>query len=244
MFVQQKYKMIKQKLIFTLIFTIILTTVSAQKSVNQFDKDGKRHGIWTKNYFETNQKRYEGQFNHGKEIDTFNYYTLSKGKSVLSAIKVFNEADSISDVKFFTSRKIIISEGRMNGKCFIGKWIFYHKNSSDKMIIENYNDQGKLEGDRTVYYKKGDIAEEAHYKDGQLEGESKWFSETGVLLRHSNYKKGELNGLTINYDSKGNITSKGDYLNDKKSGIWKYYEAGKIKKEIDHTNQVIIKKYE
>ncbi|MFP4845595.1 toxin-antitoxin system YwqK family antitoxin [Winogradskyella sp. PE311] len=235
--------MIKQKLIFTLIFTIILTTVSAQKSVNQFDKKGKRHGLWTKNYFETNQKRYEGQFDHGKEVDTFSYYTLSKGKSVLSATKVFNRKDSVAEVKFYTSRKIVISEGNMNGKHYIGKWVYYHKNSSDKMIIENYNQQGNLEGDRTVFYKEGKIAESAFYENGKLEGESKWFSETSILLRHSKYKKDELNGLTINYDSKGNVTSQGDYLNDKKAGTWKYYQDGKIKKEIDHTNNVVLKKY-
>ena len=87
--------MIKQKVYFSFIFTIILTIAHAQKSVNQFDKSGKRHGIWTKNYHKTDQKRYEGQFVHGKEVDTFKYYTLSKGKSVLSATKVFNIKDSL-----------------------------------------------------------------------------------------------------------------------------------------------------
>ena len=235
--------MIKQKVYLTLIFTIILTTAWSQKSVNQFDKNGKRHGIWTKNYHKTDQKRYEGKFNHGKEIDTFNFYTLSKGKSVLSAIKVFNETDSIAEVKFFTSKKKVISEGRMNGKRYIGQWIYYHKDSPSKMIVEHYNNNGELNGERTVYYPNGKIAEVSFYKNGNLEGVSKWYSETNKLLREAEYKNGELNGLTVNYDEQENVTSKGNYLNDKKVGIWKYYEGGKIKKEIDHTNQVVIKKY-
>ncbi len=235
--------MIKQKGYFTLFFTIILTIHFAQKPVNQFDKDGKRHGIWTKNYHKTDQKRYEGHFVHGKEVDTFKYYTLSKGKSVLSATKVFNLKDSLSDVKFFTSKGKVISEGKMNGKRYIGQWVFYHKDSSAKMIVEHYNDLGELEGIRTVYYKNGLVAEETNYKDGKLEGESKWFSENKMLLRQSVYRNGELNGKTINYDSDGNKTSEGDYTNDKKSGIWKYYESGKLKKEIDHTNNKVIKKY-
>ncbi|WP_243472499.1 toxin-antitoxin system YwqK family antitoxin [Winogradskyella sp. MH6] len=235
--------MIKQKVYFSFIFTIILTIAHAQKSVNQFDKSGKRHGIWTKNYHKTDQKRYEGQFVHGKEVDTFKYYTLSKGKSVLSATKVFNIKDSLSDVKFFTSKGKVISEGKMNGKRYIGQWVFYHKDSSAKMIVEHYNDEGELEGSRTVFYKNGLVAEETNYKDGKLDGESKWFSEGKSLLRQSIYKNGELNGKTINYDSDGNKTSEGDYTNDKKSGIWKYYETGKLKKEIDHTNNKVIKKY-
>jgi antitoxin component YwqK of YwqJK toxin-antitoxin module len=236
--------MIKQKVYFTFIFTIILTILNAQDPVNQFDKNGKRHGIWTKNYHKTDQKRYEGHFIHGKEVDTFKYYTLSKGKSVLSAIKVFNLKDSLSDVKFFTSKGNVISEGRMNGKRYIGQWVFYHKNSSAKMIVENYNNEGKLQGIRKVFYKNGLVAEEANYKNGKLEGESKWYSEGQLLLRQSMYKNGELNGKTINYDSSGNKVSEGVYTDDKKSGIWYYYESGKLKKEIDHTNKKVIKKYE
>lgn len=235
--------MIKQKLIFGLFFTIILTTLTAQKSVNQFDKDGKRHGIWTKNYHKTNQKRYEGTFVNGKEIDSFKYYTLSSGKSVLSAVKVFNEKDSVADVTFFASNKKIISYGKMNGKQFIGQWIYYHKNSAAKMIVENFNDNGLLEGERFVYYKNGLVAEKAFYTNGKLSGEAKWFSEKDILLRQTNYIDGVLQGQSFNYDSEGNITSEGEYIEDKKKGIWKYYKDGKLSKEIDHTNNVVIKKY-
>lgn len=235
--------MIKQKLFSILFFTIILTTASAQKAVNQFDKDGKRHGLWTKNYHETNQKRYEGVFKHGKEIDSFKFYTLSAGKSVLSAVKVFNGKDSIADVTFLASTKKVISKGKMNGKRYVGEWIFYHKNSTIKMIVENYNDDGKLEGERFVYFKNGSVAESANYKDGKLHGESKWFSEKKVLLRHTYYKEGELEGKTINYDAEGKITSEGNYVNSQKKGIWKYYKNGKLTKEIDHTNNKVIKKY-
>ncbi len=234
--------MIKQKVFFAVIFTIILTTVAAQKTVNQFDKAGERDGLWTKNYHKTNQKRYEGIFKHGKEIDSFKYYTLSKGKSVLSAVKVFNENDSLAKVTFLASNKKVISQGRMNGKRFIGQWIFYHKNSTAKMIEEHYNDEGKLEGDRNVYYKNGSVAEKSFYKNGKLDGEAKWFSESDILIKLSHYKDNELNGKTINYDTPGNKTAEGDYIANQKKGIWKYYKNGKLTKEIDHTTQKVITK--
>ena len=41
--------MIKQKLIFSIIFTIILTSLTAQNELNGFDENGERHGIWRKN---------------------------------------------------------------------------------------------------------------------------------------------------------------------------------------------------
>ncbi|MUU78361.1 toxin-antitoxin system YwqK family antitoxin [Winogradskyella endarachnes] len=236
--------MVKQKIYSLFILTVFLTTANAQKSVNQFDKNGKRHGIWTKNYHKTDQKRYEGTFVHGKEVDSFKYYTLSSGKSVLSAVKVFNEKDSIADVTFFSSTKKVISKGKMNGKRFIGQWIFYHKNSTDIMIKEYYNEDGVLDGKRIVFFKNGKVAESANYKNGELHGESKWYSEQNVLLRHAQYKDGHLEGKTIHYNSEGDVVSEGNYKKSKKDGIWKYYKAGELHKKIDHTTGEIIFKKE
>jgi antitoxin component YwqK of YwqJK toxin-antitoxin module len=236
--------MVKQELILSFIFTIILTLGYAQEPVNQFDKEGKRHGLWTKSYHQTNQKRYEGVFKHGKEIDTFKYYTLSEGKSVLSAVKVFRVKNSLAEVSFFASNKKVISEGRMNGRLYIGQWVFYHNNSTAKMIVENYNKEGLLEGERFVYYKNGSVGEKAFYKNGKLNGEAKWFSEKSTLLRLTNYKDDVLHGNSMNYDSAGDITSEGNYIEDQKKGIWSYYEDGKLSKKIDHTNQKVISKKE
>ena len=234
----------KLRLFTSITFALICSFGFAQNDVNQLDKDGKRHGVWTKNYHKTKEKRYEGVFKHGKEVDSFKFYTLSAGKSVLSAIKVFNENDSIADVTFIASTKKVISEGKMNGKRFIGEWTFYHKNSDNKMIVENYNDEGLLEGERFVYFKNGTIAESAIYKNGLLHGESKWYSEKSVVLRLTHYKNDHLEGKTINYDGNGNITSEGNYIKSQKKGIWKYYKEGKVAKEIDHTNQEVISKKE
>jgi antitoxin component YwqK of YwqJK toxin-antitoxin module len=236
--------MIKQKLFFVLIFTIILTKSHAQDTINQVDRNGKRHGYWSKNYYQTDQKRYEGTFKHGKEIDTFKYYRLNKGISVLSAIKVFNETDSISDVVFYASNKKIISQGKMNGKRFIGRWVFYHKNSDQIMTIEHYNAEGLLDGKKSIFFENGSLAEESYYVNGELDGIYKWYAKDGTLLKSSQYKKGKLNGLTKNYNALGKLVSEGHYKNDSKSGIWNYYENGKLKKEIDHTNQKVIKRYD
>ncbi|MDN3492477.1 toxin-antitoxin system YwqK family antitoxin [Winogradskyella bathintestinalis] len=236
--------MIKQNIYIILILTLFLTNARAQNPINQFDDNNKRHGLWTKNYHKTSEKRYEGVFDHGKEIDSFKFYTLSNGKSVLSAIKVFNPTDSIADVTFLASTKHVISKGKMNGKRFIGEWIYYHKNSKEKMIVENYNKQGLLEGERKVYFKNGELAEIAHYKNGKLHGASKWFSENGTLLRQATHKDDHLEGKNTNYDAKGNITSEGNYIKSQKKGVWRYYDNGELTKEIDHTKQEVISKNE
>ena len=134
--------MIKQKIIFVLILTSFYVNLRAQELVNQFDDNGKRHGVWLKNFDKTSEPRYEGTFEHGKEIGVFKFYTLKNGKSVLSAIKTFNKENSIAEVKFYASSGKLISEGKMNGKLYIDKWVYYHNKSNAIMIEEYYNDNG------------------------------------------------------------------------------------------------------
>ena len=227
--------MLLQKIILTPICLLILLIGSAQNSINQFDSNGKRHGIWTKNYHNTDQVRYMGVFDHGKEIDTFKYFKLSNGKSVLSATKVFNRNDSLADVKFYASNQNLISEGKMKGKKFIGKWLYYHKNTSNKMIEEYFNNEGELEGERKVYYKNGEVAEHALYENGKLEGEAKWYAANGKLIKVANFLDGEFHGKYVTYNLEGEITSEGTYDKDRKVGIWMYNEEGKKPKTIDYS---------
>ena len=216
-------------------FTIILTVAYAQKPVNQFDRDGKRHGIWMKNYHKTDQPRYKGQFVHGKEVDTFKYYTLKQGKSVLSATKVFNLASDEAQVKFYASSGSLISEGQMEGKNYVGRWVFYHNNSQQIMIEEYYNSNGKLQGQRKVFYKNGQLAESAHYKEGELEGSSKIYGENGRLIKEVYYEGNQLEGPARYYDGSGAIKEEGTYHENRKSGIWKYYKNGELHKTINHS---------
>ena len=83
---------------FIYILTILTSIGYAQEVVNQFDESNSRHGVWKKYFDKTKQLRYEGQFQHGKEVDTFKFYTLNKGTSVLSATKVFNTVNNKADV--------------------------------------------------------------------------------------------------------------------------------------------------
>ena len=192
--------MIKQNIISLFIFTIILTSISAQTKVNQFDDKGERHGVWKKNYAKTNQLRYEGKFFHGKEIDTFKYYKLKRKKSVLSAIKVFNPDNTKAEGVFMTSKGNVVSKGQMDGRHYIGKWIYYHKDSDKIMIEEFFNKEGLLEGTRIVYFANGKVAEITDYKNGKLNGVSKTFGESGKLLQQSSYANDKLNGPTIYYN--------------------------------------------
>ncbi|MGB3607724.1 MAG: toxin-antitoxin system YwqK family antitoxin [Psychroserpens sp.] len=223
--------------IFTIILTVVSFGLSGQNTVNQLDENGQRHGVWTKNFDNTKELRYEGQFKHGKEIGTFKFYTLNNKKSVLSATKVFNEINNIAHVRFLSSKGKLISEGQMNGKLYLGKWTYYHNKSDAVMSTEFYNENGKLEGEKLVFYPNGKRAERSNYKDGQLNGASTWYAENGKVLKEFQYHNDELNGLSKYYDTEGKLQAEGVYKHGLKHGFWNYYENGKLVKTKDHTKR-------
>lgn len=220
------------------LFLFLLFSTSSwvfAQEINQFDANGKRHGIWKKYYEGTKVLRYQGEFSHGKEIDTFKFYKNVDSLAILSAIRVFNQNDDYAQVKFYTSKGKLMSEGKMLGKSYVGEWLFYHRKSDKVMTRENYNQQGKLDGELRVYYTNGNVAEVKNYKDGKQHGKTSLYTEKNELISEYTYVNDKLHGEAKIYDPKGNIVAEGIYRNNKRHGIWKFYENGKLKEEKDFT---------
>ena len=226
--------MIKQNIITFIILTFFLTNVSAQ-SINQLDDKGQRHGLWKANFDKTNEPRYEGIFDHGKEIGIFKFYKLVEGKSKLSATREFLLDSDRINVKFFSSRGKLISEGMMRDKLFIGKWVYYQNKTKGILTIENYNDKGILQGEKKVFYENEQVAEKSMYVNGEIDGISTWYSPEGKIIKEFTYSNGILHGVSKYYDKDGILLAEGIYRNDKKHGIWKYYENGKLSEEKNFT---------
>lgn len=200
---------------FTFLLFIVTSIASAQK-INQFDFQGKRHGVWKKNFDGTKQVRYQGAFEHGKEIGEFKFYKLVKKKSILTATKVFNTSNNSAEVTFLASTGKVISEGTMNGKLYVGKWVYYHNKSNKIMTLENYNSKGELEGEKLVYYKEGEVAERANFVSGKQQGKSLWYSLKGVVLKEFIYDNDELHGIAKYYNPKGELLAEGNYERGKR----------------------------
>ena len=214
----------------------ISQSVLAQTDFNKLDEKGKKHGVWKGYYPESKRLRYEGTFNHGKETGVFKFYDDIKTQPII-ATREFNTKDNSVYTIFYNQSKNKVSEGKQVNKLNEGEWKYYHENLPDIMMIENYK-AGKLEGKRLVFYRgsgiKGEenIAEEANYSNGLKNGNYKKYTMKGTVLEDSNYKKGQFEGLAIFNDPLGNLVSKGYFKNGKKTGIWEFYQDGKlIKKE-------------
>jgi antitoxin component YwqK of YwqJK toxin-antitoxin module len=217
-----------KSIIFLFFFNTLFSL--AQTDFNKLDNNGKKHGVWKGLYPESKRVRYEGTFEHGKEVGIFNYYDDTKAQSLI-ATREFTAKDNSVYTIFYDQRKNKVSEGKQVNKLFEGQWKYYHQNSKEVMTIENYKN-GKLEGLRTVFYPSTKIAEETNYSNGKKNGLYKKYSEKdAVVLEESNYKNGEYDGLAIYRDPLGNIVAQGKYVNGKKKGIWQFYENGKLVSE-------------
>lgn len=221
----------KHHINFVVLLTVMLFSqnILAQSEVNKLDEKGKKHGVWKGVFEESKRPRYEGTFNHGKEIGVFSFYDDTKAKSII-ATREFNAKDNSAYTIFYDQNKNKVSEGKVINKLFEGQWKYYHQASQNIMTTENYS-AGKLDGLRTVFYISGKIAEEISYKNNLKNGFYKKYTEKGVILEESIFKNNIYNGLAIFSDVNGNVVSKGQFVNGKKSGIWQFFEKGKLVKE-------------
>jgi len=214
----------KVKIVVILVFFCGIFISSAQGEINQVNENGERDGVWKKLYSNGNI-RYEGQFEVGKEVGVFNYYSMVNSEHPI-VVKTFSKENNIATVEFYYETGVIESTGKMDGKNRVGKWIYYHSNGKVVISEENY-ENGLLNGVSKTFYRSGEITEILQYKKGKLHGNIKRFADNGVLIDDLNYSNGNLNGPAKYYDIKGELIYTGHYENDEKIGKWEYFENGK-----------------
>lgn len=210
-----------------IIILLFLTNLSFAQEINKLDGNGKKHGLWKGIYEESKRPRYEGTFDHGKEVGLFKFFDDTKAGTVI-ATREFNLNDNSCYTIFYNQNKHKVSEGKVVNKQFDGDWKYYHEDLPSIMTLEHYVN-GKLDGVRKVYYKSGEIAEETTYKNGIKNGPYKSYAENGVVMEESIYKNGEYDGAAVYRNPQNQITGQGIYKKGKKVGMWKIMEKGKLK---------------
>ena len=205
-------------------------SVYAQDYVNKFDAKGNRHGLWKGTHKETNRPRYEGVFNHGKEIGVFKYFDDTNAGAII-ATRDFSKGDGSCYAIFYDQKGNKVSEGKLLNKIPDGIWKYYHLESKTIMTIESYKN-GKLDGTKKIFYNNSMLAEETNYSLGIKNGAAKTFAENGKPLDEHSYKNGQYQGLASYYDGNGNKMYEGNYANGKRVGLWKFFEQNKVIKEV------------
>ena len=216
------------KFCFLIVITVfcLCANVFSQSDFNKLDENGNKNGVWKGIYEESKRPRYEGTFDHGKEIGLFTFFEDTKSRTII-ATREFNSKDNSAYTIFYDQNKNKVSEGKVINKLHEGVWTYYHKASKIIMTLENYKN-GKLEGLKTINFPSGKVAELTNYKNGIKEGAYKKTAENGVLLEDLFYVNGEINGVSTFKGPDGLVVAKGTFKQGKKVGIWLFYENGKL----------------
>lgn len=226
------------------IFALLLSGLClfAQENNNPVDQNGKKHGLWKGIYEESKRPRYEGTFEHGKEVGVFYFYDDTAAKSIIAS-RSFKASDNSCYTIFYDQNKNIVSEGKEVNRLREGSWKYYHKASKTIMTLENYK-EGKLDGLKIVYYPSGKIVDETFYKNGLKEGVYKKYSEKGIVLEQSFFKGDLYEGEALFKDPNDQVVAKGKFKNGKKVGKWQFFINGKLDSEenMDQQKKIQLKR--
>lgn len=215
--------------IIVFLISLLFSVLHAQTEYNKLDAKGLKHGLWKGVYEESKRPRYQGTFEHGKEVGVFQFFDDTQKGDVI-ATREFNPKDNSAYTIFYDQNKNKVSEGRVVNKLFEGEWKYYHYASPAVMTTENYKN-GKLEGVRTVYFLNGKVAEQINYANNIKQGTYKKYTENGIVLEESFFKNNEYDGLAIFRNDSGIVVSKGMFAKGLKTGTWDVLENGKLVKK-------------
>jgi len=225
----------RNKILFTFVFVLLSLSLFSQKKLNQVDSNGKRHGIWRKEY-DNGNIRYKGRFNHGKEIGTFKFYAASSNENPI-VIKKFIPGSTLVQVQFFSKKGVLESAGKMEDKLRVGLWSYYFPDGKTLLSTEEYK-AGKLEGEQKVFYKNAVLTKLAHYSNGKRNGNRKVYSKEGKILEDLTYKDDVVHGPAVIYDENAQIFARGNYTDGIRTGTWEFMIDGQM---IKTNNPYVIK---
>ena len=203
------------------------TTIFAKKSHLTKYHSGNGNDS-PKKYHSNKRIRYSGQFEAGREVGVFKFYSPLNSEHPVTIKTYFNNSD-ISKVQFYTVEGVLESEGQMKGRDRIGLWKYYSRDGKTLLSEERY-ENGLLHGISKTFYQSGQPTEILNYANNKLNGLAQRYDANGLLISDVNYKNGKLNGWAKYFTTEGKIKYQGAYSNDEKVGEWEYYENGKIKK--------------
>ena len=107
--------------LFFIVFLLFNSSIYSQAETNQLDAKGNKHGLWKGNYPESKRPRYEGTFDHGKEVGTFKFFDDTKAQTVI-ATREFSPKDNSVYTIFYDQSKHKVSEGKQVNKRNEGVW--------------------------------------------------------------------------------------------------------------------------
>ncbi len=217
-----------------LIWTILLLTLSSVAQ-NVTDSQGRKQGSWKKNYPNSKQIRYEGQFKDDQPIGEFSYYGTD-GKIVT---KVKHTGSGVSYSTSFNPLGKIVSSGKYINQKKDSVWTFY--NEEGKLLSEETYLNDMLHGYNKVFYANGQASLIQQFRNNKLNGTVTTYLENGTKRTENTFLNDTINGPSTTYFPNGKVNSEGQYSKGVKTGTWKEYnEDGSLRTVSEYRNDVAV----
>ncbi len=187
---------------------------------NETDAQGRKQGRWTKNY-PNGKLQYEGQFKNDCEEGVFKYYN-SDG-SLKQTIEYKGDCKT-GYAKTFYKNGNLVSEGSYVEKKKEGLWKYY--SADGKTLSEENYVKGLKDGIETLWDTKGNVLETITWRKGKKQGENYQYLYVDGYQTFT-YSDDQKQGAYRNYYANKKPKVEGEYKNNKKEGLWSYFdEAG------------------
>ncbi|MCK9452439.1 MAG: hypothetical protein M0Q90_12165 [Bacteroidales bacterium] len=217
--------------LFLLFFCPVLLFAQAEnEALNKTNANGQKQGEWKVNY-PNGSLRYQGFFEDGKPVGTFQYYDST---GLLKAVNEFKSNGLIAYHQAYAESGFVIAKGKFVEQQKDSTWLYYSADDSTLISEENYQ-KGVLHGKSVTYYASEAPAEILHYDRGLLHGAWKKYFANGKLQIAAFYENGQLEGAFVSYHPNGQEYLSGNYHNGQKIGVWRTYDdEGYILNEDEH----------
>lgn len=219
-------------------------------------KDGKRHGVAI-GYYENGQVKYQTNFSEGEASGEYRSYhpngvlemevTLEKGKA--NGTKKGYYPDGQPEYEYPLKNDMVE-----------GDYKKYHANG--KVEETGKMTAGKIFGENISYYSNGTIYSKGQYDEGGKEnGAVEYYDSEGRKYLTIDFKKGSIQKIELfstdgksiksssrsgkkisyeNYYPTRHLYCEGDIVDDKRSGVWKYYDNyGVLEKTEKYVNGIL-----
>jgi len=225
--------MIYRKIILYFTFTFILAGIFAQgQSINQYDPEGKKTGVW-ETYYDNGKIKSRGNFKQGHPAgEVLKYYP----GGILQASITFDETGRTSYVKMYYEAGHLAAEGKYIAQKKDSVWNYYSSYDKRKAVSETYV-SGQKNGVSLKFYQGEKPSEYQEWQNDQKHGKWEQYYENGQVRLTGYYNAGLLNGNFISYNSDGSFSIKGNYSAGAMDGTWVYYnEAGDQELSVEYVN--------
>ena len=195
---------------------------------NRTDNQGRRQGHWIRTD-KDGSRIFEGDFQDGLEVGTFNYYYPD---GTLKIRNTYTVPGRFCRHEAFDNKGRLMATGFYNQKNRDSVWHIY--NEEGRIVkIASYK-MGIKQGQHVIFNAKGDTAEISNWYDNHRHG--RWWKRIGEKgFITGTYINGIMQGRLAEYGDDGRLVSEGNYKNGAKDGSYKHYESGTL--TVDETWQ-------